>query len=95
MNEMLKVGGRPMGVTEEERDLNVWEVMDVIFIVSLIIETLVFFVAILELILDKVGAVNIVSYSGFYEVLGIIGAIDLPIVFISFRWMRHIERRWK
>ncbi len=75
-----------------ERDQKMWEVLDVFLLGSLILLCLAVFVAILEFILDRVGAIKI-TYSGFYPVFGIIIAADLVILFVSAKWMKHLEER--
>jgi hypothetical protein len=79
-------------VSEKEHDQKMWEVLDVFLLGSLIILCLAVFVTILEFILDKIGAIKI-TYSGFYSVFGIIIAADLVILFISAKWMKHLEKR--
>ena len=79
-------------VREKESDQKMWEVLDVFLLVSLILLCLTVFVAILEFILDKIGAIK-VTYSGFYPVFGIIIAADLLILFISSKWMKQLEKR--
>jgi uncharacterized membrane protein YcjF (UPF0283 family) len=78
--------------SEKDRDQKMWEVLDVFLLGSLIILCLAVFVAILEFILDKIAAIKI-TYSGFYPVFGIIIAADLVILFISTKWMKHLEKR--
>ena len=78
--------------SEKERDQKMWEVLDVFLLGSLILLCLAVFVAILEFILDKTGAIEI-TYSGFYRVFGIIIAADLVILFVSAKWMRRLEQR--
>ena len=79
-------------VPVKESDQKMWEVLDVFLLGSLIILCLTVFVAILEFILDKIGAIKI-TYSGFYPVFGIIIAADLVIVFVSTKWMKCLEKR--
>ena len=79
-------------VPEKESDQKMWEVLDVFLLGSLILLCLAVFVAILEFILDKIGAIK-VTYSGFYPVFGIIIAADLLILFISAKWMKQLEKR--
>ncbi len=79
-------------VPEKESDQKMWEVLDVFLLGSLILLCLTVFVAILEFILDKIGAIK-VTYSGFYPVFGIIIAADLLILFISSKWMKQLEKR--
>jgi uncharacterized membrane protein YcjF (UPF0283 family) len=79
-------------VPEKESDQKMWEVLDVFLLGSLILLCLTVFVAILEFILDKIGAIK-VTYSGFYPVFGIIIAADLLILFISAKWMKQLEKR--
>jgi hypothetical protein len=74
---------------ERESDQNMWEVLDVFLLGSLIILCLAVFVVILEFILDKIGAIEI-TYSGFYQVFGIIIAADLVILFVSSKWMKRL-----
>lgn len=76
----------------EESDQKMWEVLDVFLLGSLILLCLTVFVAILEFILDRIGAIK-VTYSGFYLVFGIIIAADLLIFFISSKWMKQLEKR--
>ncbi len=76
----------------EENDQKMWEVLDVFLLGSLILLCLTVFVAILEFILDRIGAIKI-TYSGFYLVFGIIIAADLLIFFISSKWMKQLEKR--
>ncbi len=76
----------------EENDQKMWEVLDVFLLGSLILLCLTVFVAILEFILDRIGAIK-VTYSGFYLVFGIIIAADLLIFFISSKWMKQLEKR--
>ena len=78
--------------SEKEHDQKMWEVLDVFLLCSLILLCLSVFVAILEFILDKIGAIKI-TYSGFYPVFGIIIAADLVILFVSTKWMKHLEKR--
>ena len=78
--------------SEKERDQKMWEVLDVFLLGSLILLCLAVFVAILDFILDEIGAIKI-TYSGFYSVFGIIIAADLVILFISAKWMKHLEKR--
>ncbi len=75
----------------EGSDQKMWEVLDVFLLGSLILLCLTVFVAILEFILDKIGAIK-VTYSGFYLVFGIIIAADLLIFFISAKWMKQLEK---
>ena len=77
---------------KQEGDQKMWEVLDVFLLCSLILLCLTVFVAILEFILDKIGAIK-VTYSGFYQVFGIIIAADLLILFISAKWMKQLEKR--
>jgi len=77
---------------ERESDQNMWEVLDVFLLGSLIILCLAVFVVILEFILEKTGAIKI-THSGFYPVFGIIIAADLVILFVSTRLMKHLEKR--
>ena len=79
-------------VSIEASDQKMWEVLDVFLLGSLILLGLTVFVAILEFILDKIGAIRI-SYSGFYLVFGVIIAADLLIVLISAKWMKRLEKR--
>ena len=74
---------------ERESDQNMWEVLDVFLLGSLIILFLAVFVAILVFILDKIAAIKI-TYSGFYQVFGIIIAADLVILFVSSKWMKRL-----
>ena len=74
---------------ERENDQNMWEVLDVFLLGSLIILFLAVFVAILVFILDKIAAIKI-TYSGFYQVFGIIIAADLVILFVSSKWMKRL-----
>ena len=83
--EERRVSVRP----ENDRDQKMWEVLDVFLLGSLIILCLTVFVAILEFILDKIGAIEI-TYSGFYQVFGIIIAADLVILFVSSKWMKRL-----
>jgi len=79
-------------VPVEESDQKIWEVLDVFLLGSLLLLGLTVFVAILEFILDRIGAIK-VSYSGLYLVFGIIIAADLLIVVISAKWMKRLEKR--
>ena len=79
-------------VPVEESDQKIWEVLDVFLLGSLLLLGLTVFVAILEFILDRIGAIK-VTYSGFYLIFGIIIAVDLLIVFISAKWMKQLEKR--
>ncbi len=79
-------------VSEKEHDQKMWEVLDVFLLGSLILLCLTVFMTIVEFILDKIGAIKI-TYSGLYSVFGIIIAADLVILFISVKWMRHLEKR--
>jgi len=79
-------------VSGKEHDQKMWEVLDVFLLGSLILLCLTVFVAILEFILDKIEAIK-VTYSGLYSVFGIIIAADLVILFISAKWMKHLEKR--
>jgi hypothetical protein len=79
-------------VRKEERDQKMWGVLDVFLLCSLILLCLTVFVAVLEFILEKIGAIKI-TYSGFYLVFGIIIAVDLLILFISSKWMKQLENR--
>ena len=93
MGGLLNAGERRGPVaSREESDQKMWEVLDVFLLGSLILLCLAVFVAILEFILDKIGAIKI-TYSGFYTVFGIIIAADLLILFISAKWMKQLERR--
>ena len=78
--------------SEKEHDQKMWEVLDVFLLGSLVLLCLAVFVVILEFILDEIGAIKI-TYSGFYRVFGIIIAADLVILFISSKWMKHLEKR--
>ena len=78
--------------SEKERDQKIWEVLDVLLLSSLIILCLAVFLAILEFILDKIGAIKI-TYLGLYTVFGVIIAADLAILFVSTKWMKHLEKR--
>ncbi len=79
-------------VPVDESDQKLWEVLDGFLLGSLILLCLTVFVAILEFILEKIGAIK-VTYSGFYPAFGIITASDLLILFISARWMKRLEKR--
>ena len=79
-------------VPKEESDQKMWEILDVFLLCSLILLCLTVFVAVLEFILDEIGAIKI-TYSGFYPVFGIIIAADLLILFISAKWMKQLEKR--
>ncbi len=93
MRELLNAGEREVSVSSEKySDQKMWEVLDVFLLSSLITLCLAVFVAILEFILDKIGAIKI-TYSGFYTVFGIIIAVDLVILFVSAKWMRRLENR--
>ncbi len=78
--------------SEKDSDQKMWEVLDVFLLSSLITLCLAVFVAILEFILDIIGAIKI-TYSGFYPVFGIIIAGDLLILFVSAKWMKRLEKR--
>jgi uncharacterized membrane protein YcjF (UPF0283 family) len=93
MKNLSNTEERRVGVvSEKEHDQKMWEVLDVFLLGSLILLCLAVFVTILEFILDKIGAIKI-TYSGFYSVFGIIIAADLVILFISSKWMKHLEKR--
>jgi len=93
MKTLSNTEGRRVGVaSEKEHDQKMWEVLDVFLLGSLILLCLAVFVTILEFILDKIGAIK-VAYSSLYLVFGIIIAADLVILFISAKWMRHLEKR--
>ena len=79
-------------VSEKEHDQKMWEVLDVFLLGSLILLCLAVFVTILGFILEKLGAITI-TFSGLYLVFGIIIVADLVILFISSRWMKHLEKR--
>ena len=93
MKNLSNAEERIMGVvSEKEHDQKMWEVLDVFLLGSLILLCLTVFMTILEFILDKIGAIKI-TYSGLYWVFGIIIAVDLVILFISAKWMKHLEQR--
>ena len=77
--------------SEKDRAQKMWEVLDVFLLGSLIILCLAVFLAILEFILDRIGAIKI-TYSGLYTVFGIIIVADLAILFVSTKWMKHLEK---
>jgi len=79
-------------VSIKESDQKMWEVLDVFLLGSLILLGLTVFVAILEFILDKIGAIKVI-YSGFYLVFGVIIVADLLVVVISAKWMKRLEKR--
>ena len=83
---------RVSAVPVEGGDQKMWEVLDVFLLGSMILLCLTVFVAILEFLLDRIGAIR-VTYSGFYPVFGIIIAADLLIFFISAKWMKQLEKR--
>ena len=90
MKQLSKAEERWVSVgSEKEHDQKMWEVLDVFLLGSLIILCLAVFVVILEFILDKIGAIEI-TYSGFYQVFGIIIAADLVILFVSSKWMKRL-----
>ncbi len=93
MKNLSNAERRRVGVASgNEQDQKMWEVLDVFLLGSLIILCLAVFVTILEFILDKLGAIKIV-FPGLYSVFIIIIAVDLVILFISARWMKHLEKR--
>jgi hypothetical protein len=93
MKKLSNTEERRVGVvSEKEHDQKMWEVLDVFLLGSLILLCLAVFVTTLEFILDNIGAIKI-TYSGLYSVFGIIIAADLVILFISEKWMKHLEKR--
>ena len=93
MKKLSNAGERWVGEgSGKEDDQKMWEVLDVFLLGSLIILFLAVFVAILVFILDKIAAIKI-TYSGFYQVFGIIIATDLVILFVSTRLMKRLEKR--